>query len=121
MTKKERMVFVTGLPWVTKLKVPIDRCEGIRWSTVAMKDIYPSGPRADQVPARGFQDRSLCKNKGWYKFKALRPRGAFAYEAKSGTYCWSHLMTQIYSTPQEESRFNKSLESRSYEPASGDV
>lgn len=111
--KAERQAFMAALPWVTKLTKPKDHCEGIKWGTVAMKDIYVSGPRANQVPARGFQDRSRCKNKGWWRFRALHLRGAWAHSAKSGTYCWAHLVQQIDSTPEEEARVSKAWKERS--------
>ena len=111
-TKAERQDFIGGLPWVAKLTKPKEHCEGIKWETVALKDIFPSGPRANQVPARGFQDRSRCKNKGWWRFRAKRVRGAWSHQAKSGTYCWSHLIQQMYSTPEEKARIDKAWKDR---------
>lgn len=109
-TKEERQAFIVGLPWITKLAKPKEHCDGIKWGTVAMKDIYPSGPRANQLPARGFQERSLCKNKGRWKFRALRLRGAWAQPAQSGAYCWPHLMQKIYYNDEETARFDKAWE-----------
>lgn len=107
MTKlNDRQKFAASLPWVTKLTKPKDHCEGIKWGTVALKDLYAHGVK-DSIPARGIQDRSRCKKKGWWKFKALRLRGAWDHEAKSGIYCWSHLIQQTYTNNKESDRLNK--------------
>jgi hypothetical protein len=111
-TRGERQAFMAGLPWATKLAKPKEHCEGIKWNTVAMKDICASGSRDRQLPPRGLQDRSRCKNKGWWRFRALRLRGAWAHSAKSGTYCWAHLVQQTCGTPEEEARFIKAWKER---------
>jgi len=89
--KARRMLFwETAHPRVSRLKTPQEHCEGIKWSTVALKDLYAYGDK----PARGFQERSRCRNKGVWRFVALKAQGS-AWPATSGVYCWSHLLQQM--------------------------
>ena len=89
------------VPWVTRLTKP-HKCDGIKWSTVAMKDLYPSGP-GGSTPARGIQDKSRCKMNAYWRFKALR-----SSTARSGVYCYTHLIYQgVYANMEEEARLTK--------------
>ena len=106
---KDRHDFVAGLPWVTRLKKPQERCDGIKWGTVALRDLYPYRG----LPARGIQERSRCKMKGWWRFRALRQRGYWAMPATSGTYCWNHLMVQMNQSDAEITRVAKAWRERS--------
>ena len=98
----ERKMNMARLPWVKKLDRPTT-CDGIKWSTVALKDIYEHGPLSDPQPPRGIQDKSRCKNRAWWHFKPLKR----SY-SKEGNYCWKHLIYRgVYGDMLEEARTNK--------------
>lgn len=97
-----RKMNLERLPWVRSLKKPVP-CEGIKWGTVALRDIFPMGPLGRERPARGIQPRSRCKKQGRWHFTALK-----SSPTKSGNYCWHHLMQQMYSM-QETERVNRWL------------
>ena len=94
------------MPRVHKLKTP-ERCEGIRWSEVPLKALYPWG-RGRKNPPTGTK-AYRCRNNGWWKFTALAPRrdplGEFDFQAQSGTYCWVHLWKQIHDHTREYEHF----------------
>lgn len=74
------------MPWVTRLKEPTARCDGIRWSNVSRKTLPLT-----YGPADGLPDRIRCRLRGWWSFR--RRAGS---SGTSGTYCWHHLMQQLY-------------------------
>lgn len=88
------------LPWVTR--IPATTCDGLKWGTVALRDLYPWGPGRSN-PARGIQERSKCKNIARWHFKPLKK----SY-AKEGNYCYSHVLSQgVYHDMDEQARTNK--------------
>ena len=99
MTAKDVTQNLLALPWVDIAK-PDTPCEGIKWSTVALKDIRPVGGE----PARGFQERSRCKRKALFSFKALERGRKYETLAKSGSYCKIHTSMQITDSPPEYRR-----------------
>lgn len=108
-TLEERKALLARLPWVTLLpsSAAEHRCEGIKWSTVALRDVYARGGK----PARGIQDRSRCKRRGWFRFRALKPRGAYPpMPGTSGIYCYDHVAKQISDHQKEHERFVRWLE-----------
>ena len=84
-TIKERQALAERLPWVSRLKEST-ACEGVKWSTVAVRDIFSWGPGLKNQP-RGIQSRSRCKNRAWWHYV---PLGSSVY-AHEGNYCWAHL------------------------------
>jgi hypothetical protein len=105
----ERKALVARLPWVKVLpsSAPETRCEGIKWGKVALRDIYARGGQ----PARGIQEKAKCKRRGWYRFTALRSRGAAGQgTATSGVYCYDHLTMQIGDHEREHDRLRRWLE-----------
>ena len=95
---ENRKLDLARLPWVTPLKAP-QPCEGIKYGTVATRDLFPWGPGRSN-PARGIQDKSRCKNLAHWRFKGLKRDGG-----RSGTYCWAHLMSMgIYGSMNEDER-----------------
>lgn len=112
-TLAERKALVARLPWVKVLlsSAPEVRCEGIKWGTVALSDLYARGGK----PARGIQERSRCKRRGWYRFQALKARGAYPpMPGTSGVYCFDHLCMQIMDHEKERRRFDRWLEQNNY-------
>jgi len=90
---------VEMLPWVTALKLPWP-CDGIKWSTVALRDIFNYGPAGDRKPPRGIQPRSRCKKTARWSHKGLGSEGR-------GTrrFCWDHLISQgLFGSEAEERR-----------------
>ena len=84
---KERQALAERMPWVTRLTGDSIPCDGIKYGTVAVKDLYSWGPGREN-PARGIQPRSKCKKWAHWHYKALRSTwGAYA---KTGNYCWDH-------------------------------
>lgn len=96
MGAKEVRKNLEMLPRVRRLEKPKERCDGIKWNTVALKDIHNHGPNRSESP-RGIQERSRCKRKGWWKFKALKPskKPYGPFPATSGVYCTTHLIMQV--------------------------
>ena len=89
---EERKALVARIPWVKKLREPV-ACDGIKWSTVALRDLY--GTRTTE--ARGIQDRSRCKKRASWHFRPLKRS-----DAREGNYCWSHLIYQGLFCDQDE-------------------
>lgn len=99
LSLEERKNLLASVPWVTRLKTPTERCDGIKWSTVSLRDLYAWGPK-NQNPPRGIQDHSRCQRQGWFKFKALKRSWA-----RSGTYCYEHAAKEIQDHYEEHKRF----------------
>jgi hypothetical protein len=105
---KTRQLNAERLPWVKR--VDPRPCEGIKWGTVALKDLYPWGPANDRQPPRGIQPKSRCKNTAYWHFTA-RP----ASHAKSGHYCWTHLVAAgVYADEVEMARTDAWFERNGY-------
>lgn len=89
---KARKEFYSNMPRLKPLKKPVP-CDGIKWGTVASKDIFDYGPLDENyrhtIPARGIQERSKCKRMAHWKFTALK-----ISNADSGNYCWTHVVCQ---------------------------
>lgn len=96
MTAEDTKKNLLALPWVKPVKHDTP-CEGIKWNTVALKDLNPE---------RGFQPRSRCKRKAKYAFKATKRRRAWESLATSGKYCVTHVSMQIMDHPAEYRRAN---------------
>lgn len=90
------------LPWVKPVKRDV-QCEGIKWNTVALKDLYPRGTE----PARGFQPRSRCKRKAKFVFRATKRLRVWDSPATSGSYCITHASMQINDHGAEYRRASK--------------
>jgi hypothetical protein len=89
---KERQALAERLPWVTRLKADDIPCDGVKYSTVAMKDLYSWGSRGENPP-RGIQPRSRCKKKAHWHYVGLQSRPYFAH-GKTGNLCWDHLVCE---------------------------
>ena len=81
---------LAALPWVKPAKDGVP-CDGIKWSTVALRDIYSYGGH----PARGIQDRSRCKRRAKWVFRPTLRRRLGEHPAEAGSYCTLHLSMQI--------------------------
>lgn len=104
-TLEERKALMIRLPWVGLLPAP-QRCDGIKWSQLSIKAM-----RAWHRGEADLPDKARCKRNGWYKFRALKPRGAYPPpEATSGVYCYDHLAMQISDHPKEHERLRRWLE-----------
>lgn len=102
LSLEQRQALAAQLPWIKRRKRPKERCDGIKWSQVSDKDLYQHGPRDNPKPARGIQERAKCKRRGWWTLKACRPRNNYDYPARSGTYCWEHLLIELRHEPEQE-------------------
>ena len=99
MTAEDVKKNLLALPWVKPVKGDV-QCEGIKWNTVAMKDLYPRGTE----PARGFQPRSRCKRKAKFIFRATKRVRKYEPRAVSGAYCTTHASMQITDNAAERRR-----------------
>jgi hypothetical protein len=77
-----RKELAAKLPWVKLLKKPVP-CDGIKWSKVTLKHIYSMNGN----PPEGIPDTARCKKVAHWKFRALKKS-----MARSGNYCWTHLL-----------------------------
>lgn len=94
----ERKLNAERLPWVKRVEPR--PCEGIKWGTVALRDLYEWGPIKDPRPARGIQAKSRCKKQGRWQFTALKKS-----HARDGVYCYHHLISHgLYCDMDEQDR-----------------
>lgn len=93
LSLKERKALVAELPWVTLLKKPQERCDGIKYGKVALRDIFEMNGK----PPRGIQERARCKRQGWYRFKSLKKSWG-----TDGVYCYSHLSQQFHDNDEHK-------------------
>lgn len=108
---QERKLNLERLPWVTL--VSPRPCDGIKWGTVALKDLYEWGPSHDPNPARGIQDYSRCARQGTWKFTALPTSNA-----RSGVYCMQHVISSgVYGDMDEMDRTNEWFEQNGWADA----
>ena len=98
LTLEQRKNLLAELPWVKRLKEPVETCDGVKWSTVALRDLYSMGNQ----PARGIQDRSRCTRRGTFRFKALKRSWA-----RDGVYCYLHAWKEIHDHPEESERADR--------------
>jgi hypothetical protein len=82
------------LPWVTRLE-RTRACDGYRWTHMPLKAL-----RDPDV-----LERYRCRGRARWVFTALKVR----HPATDGTYCWSHLLTQLTQYPDEEARLDAAL------------
>lgn len=100
MSRKDTMKNLTALPWVTQIEGDVP-CEGIKWSSLAMKDV----PSWRDLPA---DHRARCKRKARYILKATtRTRGDWEFPATSGSYCATHVALEISNHGAENRRANR--------------
>lgn len=108
-TLEERKALLARLPWVTRLpsSAAEHRCEGIKWSHMSL-----AAGRAYHREGRSeLPERARCKRRGWYRFRALKPRGKYPpVEATSGVYCYDHVAIQIGDHEKEHARLTRWLE-----------
>lgn len=82
------------IPWVTRLKKPRP-CDSLRWGEVPLKALYSMNGKSP-TGTEGYE----CKSPGYWKFKASKRSNA-----KSGIYCWQHLLySGIYHDYVEQTR-----------------
>ena len=95
MNIKIRQQILLKHPRIKKLKTP-QPCEGIKWGTVAVRDVHTWGPGRSNPP-RGFQPRSRCKKQGWW---VITPRRAAAWPdgiTEEKVLCWDHFINEFQS------------------------
>jgi len=103
-TKAQRQAMAERLPWVRRLKYPWP-CDGIKWNTVAGRDLWPWGP-GRKNPPRGIQPKSRCKKTARWSYRHLRP--AWRDGAGTSKFCWDHLISQgIYGSMADEQRADR--------------
>lgn len=101
MTRAE---FYRQLPYVTELLSGDAPCDGIKYSKVALRDLFAMYGK----PARGIQPQARCKNRARWRFTATRRlrRGDWEPPATSGNYCTIHLSMEL-EYPAEARRAEK--------------
>ncbi len=117
-TSKERQALAERLPWVRRLTL-VWPCDGIKWGTVAGRDIFKWGPK-NANPPRGIQPKSRCRKTARWSFRPLASQvSRFEQESLVGGapgrrvrhYCWDHLIAAgIYGSMAEEQRANRWLD-----------
>lgn len=101
------------LPWVKRLRKP-EQCDGIRWSTVALRDIYMHGP-GGKVPPRGIKPSSRCSKPAWWRFRPLARYDLSWRYLRDGQarvhryYCWQHLVCAGMGPMEEQERIRRWL------------
>jgi hypothetical protein len=87
ITRQERQEVLARCPWIARLKNSRP-CDGLTWGKVPLKALYAWGPKRQNPPTG--TDKYKCKKPARWRFTASK-----RYDAKSGTYCWSHLWQQM--------------------------
>lgn len=115
LSLEDRKAIMARVPWVTRRSLLVP-CDGIKWGTVALRDLYNWGPNSKNPP-RGIQERSRCKVRAEWYFVALdwfrTPNGW----AKNGNLCWSHLIAMTYYSYEEDERMNAWLRENGFPDA----
>jgi len=94
--RKKRMDWFKNSPGLTYLDKGV-QCDEMRWSHMPLKAIYGK----DEEERRAAWEKHRCRAPAKWKLKAKRPgRKTRANrnrrdEARSGTYCWQHMINQI--------------------------
>lgn len=97
MNRQERQAVIKRHPRISYKSDKV-QCEGYTWSRMPMKALWnKDGSRADGT----LQEQYRCKNNGHWKFRALRSKNSM-FDAKDGLYCWSHLMTQVFTYTESD-------------------
>lgn len=93
---RRRRETAEAIPWVRRLRRPRE-CGGFM-SHTPLKAVFGT---LEQRAAR-----PRCRNRAWWHFTALRRSWA-----RSGDYCWSHLVSRgLYGDALEEARTERWLE-----------
>lgn len=104
LTIEQKRIIALSMPWVLELSEPA-LCDGIKWSTVAIRDIYTTGVK-NPKPPRGLQPRSLCKKLAHFMFEYMTP--TLRRDGTRGTtvkVCWWHLVHScLYGDMEHEER-----------------
>lgn len=102
MNREERQRIVAEMPWVTRLSLSTS-CDGIKWSRVALRDIFTWGPRLSRSP-RGIQEKARCRRTAWWGIRLVGDHpvrgGARSRRAR---FCWLHLVSQGLHGDESES------------------
>lgn len=99
-------------PWIRRMSEP-RACDGIKWGTVAGRDVHYWGPGRRNEP-RGIQDKSRCGSTAWWWFRPLAGSDLAARYLRGPArahrwYCWQHLQAATASE-RERQRAGKWLE-----------
>lgn len=110
------------LPWVRMLRrvtgVSLrdeDRCEGIKWDKVALKDIFEM---KDGVPPRGLQESSRCKRPAEFAYRFTQTTMAQSQprtwhgHVQRPNLCWQHASRMMYDYEEHRVRAYDQRESR---------
>ena len=91
MTPADRRKLLRRHPRIT-YQAMTQTCDGYRWSRMPLKALW-----ADMPGHRpGLMEKYRCRNAAHWVFTALAPRGSYDMPARSGTYCMSHLYSQLF-------------------------
>jgi hypothetical protein len=113
LTLRQRKELASRIPWVRRRSVR-SPCEGIRYSTVALRDIYTWGPQGLNPP-RGIQERSRCRLNAEWNIVLLRRRLLnTGYLSWTADLCWRHLLTFMSSSSEDEDRLNNWLRANGF-------
>lgn len=83
------------LPWVTRLAETVP-CQAYRYAHMPGKALWDSkGQAADPALKKKYR----CRNRARWQFRGLPDQ---LFPARDGTYCWSHLLVQLYSMAEED-------------------
>ena len=87
--------------WIKPISDTDTPCDGIKWSKVAMRDLYSMRGQ----PPRGIQPHARCRRKAKFALKATKRARAFESAAASGNYCREHMSMEIYDHEPERRRY----------------
>lgn len=98
MTASDGAKNMLSLPWVKPAKRGIP-CDGIKWGSLAMRDI----PHRHHLPP---DHRARCKRNAKFVFRATKRLRMWDAPATSGSYCQTHASMQISNHGAELRRAN---------------
>jgi hypothetical protein len=94
---QEYDAWIATIPWVHPVTGDVP-CMGIKQGQVGVKHLRSVGGR----PPEGIPDRARCKRRAKWHFTAL-----ISSESTTGSYCRTHLGSQIDDQGKESARFRK--------------
>ena len=100
MTAEDVRKNLLALPWVKPVKGAAP-CEGIKWASLAMKDV--GAAMRGELPVG---HRSRCKRRAKFVFRATKRTREFETRGVSGAYCTTHASQQILEHGAEYRRAN---------------
>jgi hypothetical protein len=100
-----RTELLAHLPWITRLPEPA-KCDAYRWSSMSVKSAMALKLGNDPTTEKKYR----CKRHAYWRFEGITSKVNDTLEigfevGKSGTYCYTHLVTEAFIPYRETWRY----------------